>query len=180
MKRIVQSKSGKQNQTPQLLIEAALQLIRNRLCQEQRTFVELFAGTGNLTMAILEHCIHFDQLELQEIDQRRLNSLHIRFSAYPTVSITKRDSYRIKTRWEPNTVYFADPPYTPDAKHLPQTEQYKLLASASSFHWHSGFFMMQCSRVFGHEAKKSLPEIKLFEYGNNCLCIIEKDLSIKE
>ena len=107
MKRIVQSKSGKQNQTTQLLIEAALQLIRNRLRQEQRTFVELFAGTGNLTMAILEHCIHFDQLELQEIDQRRLNSLHIRFSAYRTVSIKKRDSYRIKTRWEPNTVYFA-------------------------------------------------------------------------
>ena len=106
-------------------------------------------------MAILEHCIHFDQLELQEIDQRRLNSLHIRFSAYRTVSIKKRDSYRIKTRWEPNTVYFADPPYTADAKCLPQTEQYRLLASASSFHWHSGFFMMQCSRVFGCEAKKA-------------------------
>ena len=48
MKRIVQSKSRKQNQTTQLLIEAALQLIRNRLRQEQRTFVELFAGTETL------------------------------------------------------------------------------------------------------------------------------------
>lgn len=180
MKRIIQSKSGKQNQTPRLLIETALQLIRNRLSHEHKNFVELFAGSGNLTMAILEHGLNFDELELQEIDQRRLNALYDRFSSYPSVSIAKRDSYRMKNRWQPHTVYYADPPYPVDAKNLAKTDQLKLLTAASSFQWHSGFFIMQCSCIFGREAKKSLPEIKLFEYGNNCLCIIEKDLSIKE
>jgi 16S rRNA G966 N2-methylase RsmD len=176
MKRIVPSKSGKQNQTTHLLIEAVLQLVRNRAHHDQLAFVELFAGSGNISYTIMEHCKQFNQIELQEIDHLRLAFLQKRFSGEPSVSVLKRDSYRIIKKFHPDTVYFADPPYP---KTLLRSNQFKLLSAAMLFPWKSGFFMMQAERQFANEASKKLPGIHIFEYSNNCLIIIEKDLSIK-
>lgn len=156
------------------MIEKIVQLVRNKVNNDLFSFVELFAGSGNVTKSLLSSFPQISYCELIEIDEARIRELANDFDRYEKVRLRKVDAYRYGKKLNPNLIYFADPPYVKDQTNqtnIKATPQYNLINQAVLNDWQSGLFIMQAPAFFCEYVKKENQSVATYISGNNGLIL---------